>query len=95
VSGDTSPANVSGDITDPGGDSPEVPSDLAAPLQNLPDFYSALYNSPFSTRWFVLTFGTDSTLEASDGYDLATGLGTPNGRAFVEAVAHHASRHSR
>jgi subtilase family serine protease len=81
--------NVTGIIHDAGGDSPEVASDLAAPLQNLPSFYSALYNSPFSTRWFVLTFGTDSALKATDGYDLATGLGTPNGPEFVEAVAHH------
>jgi subtilase family serine protease len=95
VRGFTSSANVSGAITDPGGDSPEVPTDLAAPLQNLPDFFSALYNSPFSTRWFVLTFGTDSTLEASDGYDLATGLGTPNGPAFVEAVARRSYRHRK
>lgn len=83
-----SSANVAGLIQDAGGNSPEVPSDLAAPLQNLPDFYSALYNSPFSTRWFVITFGTDSQLKVLPGYDLATGVGTPNGPEFVEAVAH-------
>jgi hypothetical protein len=33
-----------------------------------------------------ITFGTDSTLAATDGYDLATGVGTP-GPDFVEAVA--------
>jgi len=79
--------DVSGLIRDAGGNSPEVPSDLAAPLQNLPDFYSALYNSPFSGNWFVLTFGTDSTLPVTDGYDLATGVGTPNPPDFVDAVA--------
>jgi subtilase family serine protease len=92
VTGLSSSNNVSGTILDAGGTSPEVASDLAAPLQNLPDFYSALYNSPFSTRWFVITFGTDSTLPATDGYDLATGLGTPNPPKFVDAVAgggHH------
>jgi len=88
VKGLSSRNNVSGTIQDAGGESPEVASDLAAPLQNLPDFYSAIYNSPFSTRWFVLTFGTNSTLKASEGYDLSTGLGTPNGPEFVEAVAH-------
>ena len=55
-------ANVSGVILDAGGTAFESPGQLAAPLQNLPSFYSALYNSPFSTRWFVLTFGTDSSL---------------------------------
>ncbi|HXY41718.1 MAG TPA: S53 family peptidase [Vicinamibacteria bacterium] len=80
--------NVSGIIHDSVGDSPEVASDLAAPLQNLPAFYSALYQSPFSTRWFTLTFGTDSTLQPQNGHDLATGLGTPNAPFFVHALAH-------
>src|SRR5262249_24189018 len=61
-------ANVSGFIHDATGTSVEIPPDLASPLQNLQDFYSALYNSPFSTRWFVLTFGTDSTLGVGQGY---------------------------
>ena len=47
----------------------------------------ALYNSPFSTRWFVLTFGTDSSLVVAPGWDNVTGLGTPNGVAFVNAIA--------
>jgi subtilase family serine protease len=89
VKGHSSRKNVSGVILDDGGTSPEVASDLAAPLQNLPQFLSALYNSPYSTRWFVLTFGTDSTLPVTEGYDLATGLGTPNGYAFVDGVARH------
>jgi hypothetical protein len=36
-----------------------------------------LYGSPFSTRWLVLTFGTDSTLRVGPSFDTATGLGTP------------------
>jgi hypothetical protein len=82
-------ANVSGVILDAGGTAFESPGQLAAPLQNLPSFYSALYNSPFSTRWFVLTFGTDSSLAVTKGYDLATGMGTPNGPDFVQAVSRH------
>jgi hypothetical protein len=78
--------DVSGAIHDAGGTSPEIASDLAAPLQNLPEFFSAIYNSPFSTRWFVITFGTDSTLTVGPGYDLATGLGTPNPPQFVQAL---------
>ena len=46
---------------------------------------STLYNSPYSTRWFVLTFGTDSGLPAGPGWDPATGVGTPNGWNFVQA----------
>lgn len=82
-----SPHNVRGKITDPGGTSPINSWELAAPLNGLPTFYSALYNSPFSTRWFVLTFGVDSTLTTGKGWDPATGLGTPNGWDFVHAFS--------
>jgi subtilase family serine protease len=79
--------NVTGDINDPYGTNEESSHELAAPLQNLPAFYSAFYNSPFSTRWFVITFGTDSTLQAGPGYDLATGVGAPNPPWFVQEIA--------
>jgi subtilase family serine protease len=82
----SSPNNVTGTIVDSGGTNPMRASELAAPLNNQPNFVSALYNSPFSTRWFVLTFGVDSTLQTGPGWDPATGLGSPNGWAFVQAV---------
>jgi len=81
----SSPHNVTGTIQDPFGTNPVRASELAAPLYNLPSFTSALYNSPFSTRWFVIGFGLDSTLGTGPGWDPATGLGTPNGRNFVHA----------
>ena len=65
----------------------ESADSLAAPLDGTTDYISALYNSPFSTRWFVITFGTDSSLTTGPGWDNVTGLGTPNGLAFVNAVA--------
>ena len=80
-----SPDNVTGTIVDAGGTNPMRASELAAPLNNQPNFVSALYNSPFSTRWFVITFGVDSTLTTGPGWDVATGLGTPNGWNFVQA----------
>ncbi len=83
----SSPNNVTGTIQDAGGTNPVRASELAAPLNNQPTFLSALYNSPYSTRWFVLTFGVDSTLQTGPGWDQATGLGTPNGWNFVQAVA--------
>jgi subtilase family serine protease len=83
----TSRNNVTGTITDAGGTDPVRASELAAPLYNLPSYVSALYNSPHSTRWFVITFGLDSTLQVGPGWDTATGLGTPNGWNFVQAVA--------
>ena len=79
--------NVTGTIQDAGGTNPIRATELAAPLNNQPRFISALYNSPHSTRWFVLVFGVDSTLQAGPGWDPATGLGSPNGWAFVQAVA--------
>ncbi|HEV2285095.1 MAG TPA: S53 family peptidase, partial [Steroidobacteraceae bacterium] len=82
----SSPNNVTGTIMDTGGTNPIRSSELAAPLNNQPQFLSALYNSPFSTRWFVIDFGVDSTLQTGPGWDTATGLGTPNGWAFVQAV---------
>jgi subtilase family serine protease len=75
--------NVTGVIN---GD-PASADSLAAPLVNTTDYVSALYNSPFSTRWFVITFGTDSSLTTGPGWDNVTGVGTPNGWNFVNALA--------
>jgi len=78
-----SPNNVTGTI-----DGTSVGADaLAAPLGNPTNFVSALYNSPFSTRWFVITFGTDSSLTTGPGWDDVTGLGTADGANFVAAIA--------
>lgn len=81
----SSPNNVTGVIQDPTGTNPVRASELAAPLFNLQSFTSALYNSPYSTRWFVIDFGVDSTLGTGPGWDPATGLGTPNPREFVRS----------
>jgi subtilase family serine protease len=80
--------NVTGTITDASGTTHYTAADLAQPL-GVPanDFLSALYNSPFSTRWFDLTFGTDTSLQTRVGWDEITGVGTPNGAAFVNAIA--------
>ena len=78
----SSPNNVTGIINA----TPFTANQLAAPLGNTTSFYSALYNSPLSTRWFVLTFGTDSSLTTGPGWDNVTGVGTPNGMDFVNAV---------
>jgi subtilase family serine protease len=77
-----SPNNVTGLVNG----QPFSANALAAPLGNTTTYFSALYNSPFSTRWFVLTFGTDSSLTTGVGWDNVTGVGTPNGVDFVNAV---------
>jgi subtilase family serine protease len=81
----SSPNNVTGRMHDAGGRFTMNSWELAAPLENLSSFVSALYNSPHSTRWFVLSFGLDTTLSTGQGWDPATGLGTPNGHSFVHA----------
>ena len=83
----SSPNNVTGTITDAGGTNPVRATELAAPLNDQPQFISALYNSPHSTRWFVIDFGVDTTLQTGPGWDVATGLGSPNAWNFVQAVA--------
>jgi subtilase family serine protease len=80
-----SQGNVTGTITDANGTARYSTWDLALPLQGLPSFISALYNSPHSTRWFVLGFGLDSSLQTGPGWDPATGLGTPDGWNFVQS----------
>ncbi len=79
----SSPFNVTGTING----TPVSANQLAAPLGNTTSYVSALYNSPFSTRWFVITFGTDTSLVTGPGWDNVTGVGTPDGFNFVNAIA--------
>jgi subtilase family serine protease len=78
----SSPNNVTGLIDG----NPQSADSLASPLGNTIGYYSALYNSPFSTRWFVITFGTDTSLTTGPDWDNVTGVGTPNGLAFINAI---------
>jgi subtilase family serine protease len=79
--------NVSGTVFNPPNPPQHFsPRALAEPQENTGRYVSALYNSPFSTRWFVFTFGTDSSLNTAPGWDDVTGLGTPVGQNFVNAV---------
>jgi hypothetical protein len=82
-----SPFDVNGLIFTSTGVIFEPAFQLAQPLETFTPFFSALYNST-STRWYVLTFGTDSSLHTDFGWDDVTGVGTPNGLKFVKAVAH-------
>jgi len=55
-----SPNNVTGTTTVDGIPVGSSADQLAAPLGNTTSFFSALYNSPIDTAWYVRTFGTDS-----------------------------------
>ena len=48
-------------------------------------FTSAFYQGT-STRWYDIGFGLDSTLITGPGWDNVTGVGTPNGANFVNAI---------
>lgn len=84
----TSSTNVSGHIYFPPPTPPvyESPAALSAPLDGTTRFVNALYHSPFSTRWYVLSFGTDTSLKTGNGWDNVTGVGAPNGLPFVQEV---------
>jgi subtilase family serine protease len=78
--------NVSGVILNPP-KAPvfESPAFLAQPVAGQ-QYLSTLFQSPTSTRWDVFVFGTDSSLTTGPGWDNATGLGVPNGTAFINDV---------
>ncbi len=58
---------------------------VAAPLVNTTQFYSALWNPPlYQDTAYVISFGTDSGLTTAVGWDNVTGVGTPNGKAFAD-----------
>ena len=60
-------------------------AELAAPLDGTTEFYSVLYAPPVEGGVeYVLTFGTDSSLMTTIGWDNVTGLGTPNAKAFAD-----------
>ncbi|HYW37587.1 MAG TPA: S8 family serine peptidase [Terriglobales bacterium] len=83
----TGPDNVTGHThTPPATNVFYTADELVAPVQSSTDFVSALYNGT-STRWYAISFGTDSSLTTGPGWDNVTGLGTPNGANFVTAVA--------
>jgi subtilase family serine protease len=83
----SSPQNVSGYIfIPPGPPAYESTDALSAPLEGTSSFVNALYHNAISARWYVLSFGTDTSLKVGDGWDNVTGVGTPGGLSFIEGV---------
>jgi subtilase family serine protease len=84
--------NVTGTIYNPPNPPQHLSADfLAEPQPPVKRYVSALYHSPFSTRWDVFTFGTDSSLTTAPGWDDVTGLGVP-APGFVQAVVQEAQK---
>jgi subtilase family serine protease len=84
----TSGANVSGSITDSSGTTDYSTLALFAGL--IPDnqpFIAALWNQPEYDDAAGFAFALDSSLNVTVGWDNATGYGTPDGLAFIDAAA--------
>ncbi len=79
-----SATNVIGTVTSVFGTSSFTADQLAAPLENTTMYYDAIWNVPLQPASVVITFGTDSGLTVTPGWDNVTGLGTPNGKAFAD-----------
>jgi subtilase family serine protease len=80
-----STTNVSGIIVDSSGETDYSPGALLAPLDTTTQYVSTLWNLG-SGIYVDLSFGTDSSLTVTPGWDNVTGLGVPNGVAFINAV---------
>jgi hypothetical protein len=83
---DVTPVTSPNDVTGVIDGSPISADALASPLGNTTSYFSALHNSPISTRWFVITFGTGTSLTTGPGWDNVTGVGTPNGLSFINGI---------
>jgi subtilase family serine protease len=81
-----SKTNVTASINEGGGVIHHYTADvLASPLEGATEYYSAIWNIPLAQDTaYVVTFGTDSGLRTTTGYDNVTGLGTPSGKAFAD-----------
>ncbi len=79
------PDNVTGSITDPTGTTKYSATALSQPLFNTTQFVSSLWDLG-GGEYVNLTFGTDSSLNVTQGWDNVTGYGTPNVGAALTAI---------
>ncbi len=82
-----SPTNVAGIIFDAKGANYYSPDALLAPLYTTTQYFSAAWNLGESGEIVDLSFGTDTSLTISTGWDNVTGRGVPNGLSFINAAA--------
>jgi hypothetical protein len=81
----SSPTNVAGTIFDSSGATYYSQTNLFAGLLNGSTFTSAVSNFALGLNE-AISFGLDSSLTVTKGWDNVTGYGTPNGLAFLNAV---------
>ena len=76
--------NLAGNIFTGGPPQYWSPTALVGP--DVPTKFTSAFYEGTSTRWYDLGFGLDSTLVTGPGWDNVTGVGTPNGANFVNAI---------
>lgn len=81
-----SPTNVAGIVFDASGATFFSSDTLLAPLFTTTTYFSALWNAGFG-EYVDLSFGTDTSLTVTKGWDNVTGFGVPNGVKFIDAAA--------
>ena len=81
----SSPTNVAGVVFDTSGATFYSSDALLAPLYTTTMYYSAFWN--LEGEYVDLSFGTDTSLTVTSGWDNVTGWGVPNGLTFINAAA--------
>jgi len=76
--------NLTGNIFTGGPPQYWSPTALVGP--DVPTKFTSAFYEGTSTRWYGIGFGLDSTLTTGSGWDNVTGVGTPNGANFVNAI---------
>ncbi len=81
----SSPTNVAGIVFDSAGPTYYSSDALLAPLYTTTQYYSAFWN--LEGEYVDISFGTDTSLTVTSGWDNVTGWGVPNGLSFINAAA--------
>jgi subtilase family serine protease len=77
--------NVTGVMFDPNGPTFYSSNDLLRPLYTTTQYFSAFWD--IGGEYLDLSFGTDTSLTVTLGWDNVTGWGVPNGLNFIKAAA--------
>jgi subtilase family serine protease len=81
----SSPTNVAGIVFDSAGPTYYASDTLLAPLYTTTQYFSAFWN--LEGEYVDISFGTDTSLTVTKGWDNVTGWGVPNGLSFINAAA--------
>lgn len=81
----SSPTNPAGIVFDSAGATFYSSDSLITPFVVPTSYYAALWN--LDGEYVDLSFGTDTSLTITPGWDNVTGYGVPNGVAFINAAA--------